>query len=212
MEKLIFFVIICFRNMLSTSSEASVRGSSDLFRVQMGDDITLNCSMRNGHEVAWYHLKSEELVLLISAEKDVTGRKLLTTYNQNKTRLKMTADKWITSVSLTISGVSESDSGLYFCGTKSDTPEMHFDKPIRLEHQYTVTYICLSVTELPKNVDVTDGVTVTERVLMFSVVGLAVFVFFLATVAAGGIIYHRGQQKGWKEAKRASLMSCKSAK
>ncbi|XP_067217596.1 uncharacterized protein [Chanodichthys erythropterus] len=169
----------------------------------MGGNITLNCSMRNGHEVAWYHLRSEELVLLISGEKDVTGRKFLTTYNQDKNRLKMTADKWITRVSLTISGVSESDSGLYFCGTKSDAPEMHFDKPIRLENQYN---------ELPKNVDVTDGVTVTERVLMFSVVGLAVFVFFLATVAAGGIIYHRGQQKGWKEAKRASLMSCKSAK
>ncbi|XP_067217595.1 uncharacterized protein [Chanodichthys erythropterus] len=203
MKKLIFFVIICFGNVLSTSSEASVRGSSDLFRAQMGGNITLNCSMRNGHEVAWYHLRSEELVLLISGEKDVTGRKFLTTYNQDKNRLKMTADKWITRVSLTISGVSESDSGLYFCGTKSDAPEMHFDKPIRLENQYN---------ELPKNVDVTDGVTVTERVLMFSVVGLAVFVFFLATVAAGGIIYHRGQQKGWKEAKRASLMSCKSAK
>ncbi|XP_048056953.1 uncharacterized protein LOC125274623 isoform X3 [Megalobrama amblycephala] len=70
MKKIIFFVIICFRNMLSTSSEASVRGSSDRFRAQMGGNITLNCSMRNGHEVAWYHLRSEELVLLISGEKD----------------------------------------------------------------------------------------------------------------------------------------------
>ncbi|KAK9958193.1 hypothetical protein ABG768_012367 [Culter alburnus] len=206
MEKVMFFFcVFSYWIMQITSSDASVRGSSDLLKVQMGEDITLNCSMRNRYEVAWYHLRSEELVLLISAEKDKAGRKLLINYNQNKTRLKITADSWVTRVSLTISGVSESDSGLYFCGIKSDAPEMHFDKPIRLKIEG------LSVTEEPE-VDVTDGVTVTERVLMFSGVGLAVFVFFLATVVAGRIIYHRGRQKGWKEAKRASRMSHKSAK
>ncbi|XP_067268409.1 uncharacterized protein [Chanodichthys erythropterus] len=224
MEKFIFFCVICFGNMQITSSDASVRGSSDVFRAQIGEDITLNCSMRHRYEVAWYHLRSEELVLLISAEKDVTRKKLLTTY-LNSTRLNITADSLITTVSFTISGVSESDSGLYFCGTKSDTPQMHFDKPIRLENQFT---------ELPKNIDVTenifwrsssgclnlsnssvsvdDGVTVTERVLMFGGVGLAAFMFFLATVVAAEIIYHQGQQKGWTEAKRASWMSRKSAK
>ncbi|ROI15898.1 hypothetical protein DPX16_3799 [Anabarilius grahami] len=163
--------------------DASVRGSSDLFRVQMGGNIALNCSMRNQYEVSWYHLRSEELVLLISAEKDKAGRKLLINYNQNKTRLKIIADSWVTRVSLTISGVSESDSGLYFCGIKSDAPEMHFDKPIRLE--------------------IEDEVTMTEQMLMFGGVGLAVFVFFLATFIVAGIIHHHGWQKGWKEAKHA---------
>ncbi|XDV33526.1 hypothetical protein PO909_003912, partial [Leuciscus waleckii] len=160
----------------------------------MGENITLNCSMRNRYEVAWYHLRSEELVLLISAEKDKTGRKLLINYNPNSNRMEITADSWITRVSLTISGVTESDSGLYFCGIKSDAPEMFFDKPIRLEIEETKT-----------EVEITDEVTVTERVLMFGGVGLAVCVFFLTTVIAGGIIYHRGQQKGWRAAKRASM-------
>ncbi|ROL41911.1 hypothetical protein DPX16_1816 [Anabarilius grahami] len=186
---------------INVSPDASVRGSSDLFRVQIGEDITLNCSMRNRYEVTWYHLRSEELVLLISAEKDKAGRKLLINYNQDKTRLKIIADSWVTRVSLTISGVSESDSGLYFCGIKSDAPEMHFDKPIRLEIDG------LSVTEEPEEADVTDGVTPTERMLMFGGVGLAVFVFFLTTVIAGGIIYHRAWQKGWKEAKHGALFS-----
>ncbi|KAK9958202.1 hypothetical protein ABG768_012376 [Culter alburnus] len=183
----------------------------------MGGNITLNCSMRNRYEVAWYHLRSEELVLLISAEKDVTRKKLLTTHNLNNTRLNITADSLITTVSFTISGVSESDSGLYFCGTKSDTPQMHFDKPIRLEHQYTgnifqFSHHIFTNLSLNSSVSVDDGVTVTERVLMFSGVGLAAFVFFLATVVAAEIIYHQGQQKGWTEAKRASRMSRKSAK
>ncbi|XP_048059261.1 uncharacterized protein LOC125275946 isoform X3 [Megalobrama amblycephala] len=201
MDKVIFFFsVFSYWIMQITFSDASVRGSSDLLKVQMGENIILNCSVRNRYEVAWYHLRSEELILLISAEKDKAGRKLLINYNQNKTRLKITADSWVTRVSLTISGVSESDSGLYFCGIKSDAPEMHFDKPIRLEIEG------LSVTEEPE-VDVTDGVTPTERMLMFGGVGLAVFVFFLTTVIAGGIIYHRGWQKGWKEAKHGALFS-----
>ncbi|KAF4100904.1 hypothetical protein G5714_019100 [Onychostoma macrolepis] len=126
----------------------SVQGSSDLLRVQKGENISLNCSMRNRYEVAWYHLRSGELELLISAKKDESGRKLLTNYNPNSPRLKMTADAWVTRATLVISGVTESDSGLYFCGTKSDAPEMFFDKPFRLEIEG------LSVTEEPK-VDIT---------------------------------------------------------
>ncbi|XDV33514.1 hypothetical protein PO909_003905 [Leuciscus waleckii] len=199
MEKVIFFCVFSCWIMQITSSDLS--GSSDV-RVQMGEDITLTCSMRNRYEVAWYHLRSEELVLLISAEKDKNGRKLLTNYNPNSNRMNITADSWVTRVSLTISGVTESDSGLYFCGTKSDAPEMHFDKPIRLEIEG------LFLTEEPKpEVEIPDEVTVTERVLMFGGVGLAVFVFFLTTVIAGGIIYHRGQQKGWKAAKQEALIS-----
>ncbi|CAM4640519.1 unnamed protein product [Leuciscus chuanchicus] len=191
----------------------SVGGSSDV-RVRMGENITLNCSMRNRDEVAWYRLRSEELVLLISAEKDKTGRRLLTTYNQNRTRMKMTADSWVTRVSLTISGVTESDSGLYFYGIKSDTPEMHFNKPIRLEieelpKEEDITELPKEedITELPKEEDITDGVTVT--VLMFAGVGLAVFVFLLTIVVGGVISYHRGQQKEWRAAKQEALMNQK---
>ncbi|KAK7124191.1 hypothetical protein R3I94_018525 [Phoxinus phoxinus] len=200
MDKVIFFCVFSYWIMQITSSDLS-GGSSDV-RVQTGENIILNCSMRNRYEVAWYLLRSEELVLLISAEKDKTGRRLLINYNPNSNRMNITADSWVTGVSLTISGVTESDSGLYFCGIKSDAPEMFFDKPIRLE-----------IEEEPKaEVEIPDEVTVTERVLMFAGVGLVVFVFFLTTVIAGGIIYHRGQQNGWKAAKRASMLSHKSAK
>ncbi|KAK2887747.1 hypothetical protein Q8A67_015975 [Cirrhinus molitorella] len=110
----------------------TVQGS-DLLRVRMGESVSLSCSMTNRYEIAWYHLRSEQLELLISADKDETGRKLLINYNTNSIRLKLTADTWVTRATLVISGVTESDSGLYFCGTKSDAPEMFFDKHIRLE-------------------------------------------------------------------------------
>ncbi|XP_042631838.1 uncharacterized protein LOC109046366 [Cyprinus carpio] len=194
MAKVIFFFcVFSNRIMPFSSNDASVRGSSDLLRVQKGENISLNCSMRNRYEVAWYRLRSGELDLLIAAEKDKTGRKLLTNYNKNSTLVKMTADTWVTRATLEISRVTESDSGLYFCGTKSDAPEMFFDKPIRLEIEGLI------VVQETKEVDNTDGVTLTERVLMFGGVGLAVVVFFLATVIVGGIIHHRGWQKGWME-------------
>ncbi len=41
--------------------------------------------------------------------------------------------------------------------------------------------------------------------MIYSGVGLAVFVFFLATVIARGIIHYYGWQKGWAAAKRAGL-------
>ncbi|KAG1924957.1 hypothetical protein F2P79_025847 [Pimephales promelas] len=198
METVIFFCVFSCWIMRITSSDLSLGGSS-VVRVRMGENITLNCSMRDRYEVAWYLLRSDELVLLSSAEKDKSGRKLLTNYNLNSNHVKMTADNWVTGVSLTITGVTESDSGLYFCGVKSDAPEMFFDKPIRLDIEGLFI-----IEDVRTEVEITDEVTVTERVLMFAGVGLAVFVFFLATILAGGIIYHRGQQKGWKAAKHLS--------
>ncbi|RXN38953.1 hypothetical protein ROHU_000651 [Labeo rohita] len=172
----------------------------------MGESISLNCSMTNRYEIAWYQLRSEHLDLLIAAEKDETGRKLLINYNPNSNRLKITADTWVTRATLVIFGVTESDSGLYFCGTKSDAPEMFFDKPIRLEIEG------LFVTKKPKDIDVTDEVTTKETALMFGGVGLAVLVFFVATAIAGGIIHYRGWQKGWAAAKRSSLIQHRSPK
>ncbi|XP_016375595.1 uncharacterized protein LOC107749156 [Sinocyclocheilus rhinocerous] len=208
MAKVIFFfcVFSYWIMPIISSNDASVRGSSDLLRVQMGENISLNCSMRNKYEVSWYHLRSEQLDLLIAAEKDNTGRKLMTNYKKNSTLVKLTADTWVTRVSLEISGVTESDSGLYFCGTKSDAPEMFFNKPIRLEIEG------LTVVQETKEVDIKDEVTVMERVLMFGGVGLAALVFFLATVIAGGILHYRGWQKGWAAAKHASRIHHRSAK
>ncbi|XP_048059265.1 uncharacterized protein LOC125275954 isoform X1 [Megalobrama amblycephala] len=201
MEKVIF--IFCVFSYWIMQITPNAPESSDLLKVQMGEDITLNCSMTDRIEVAWFHLNSEKLKLLISAKKDRTGRKLLIIYKQNSTRLKITADSWVTTVSLIISGASESDLGFYFCGTKSNSPEMFFDKTIRLEIDG------LFVAEESKEVvDITvDEVTPTERMLMFGGVGLAAFVFFLTTVIAGLIIYHRGWQKGLKEAKHEGLVN-----
>ncbi|XP_026088233.1 uncharacterized protein LOC113062540 isoform X2 [Carassius auratus] len=202
MKNIIFFCVLWFGNVQIPSSGASIsiQGSSDLLRVQKGESIILKCNMRSRYEIAWYHLRANRFNLLISAQTDITGRKFLTTYNQIQTRLKIAADPWITRATLEISGVTESDSGLYFCGTRSNTTEMHFDRPIRLEIEGQQAED-LS-TERPKEVDDTE-VTLTERVLMFGGVGLAAFVFFLVTVIAGGLLHYHGWQKGWSAAKHA---------
>lgn len=107
-----------------------------LIRVQLNKNIILNCSLTDRFEVSWYHQNpdSGRLTQLISAKtSSVAGRKLLVTYNQNWSRLTVKADVEINTVTLVISGVTESDSGLYFCGTKSVSSEMYFNNPIRLQ-------------------------------------------------------------------------------
>ncbi len=71
--------------------------------------------------------------------------------------------------------------------------------------------ICLSVDGMTtkEKALMLEEVTLMERVMMFGGVGLAVFVFFLATVIAGGIIHHHGWQKGWAAAKHSSLIQHK---
>ncbi len=59
---------------------------------------------------------------------------------------------------------------------------------------------------------VLEEVTLTERVLMFGGVGLAIAVFFVATVVAGRIIHSHGWQKGWATAKHSSSIQHKSDK
>ncbi|KAK9958199.1 hypothetical protein ABG768_012373 [Culter alburnus] len=211
MEKVLFFCVFSSWIMRIISSDVSEHEVT-LLSVQLNENISLNCNMTDRYEIGWFHQHSQQITQLISAKTSkVSGKRLLVTYNQNWSHLKVDADTEVTTVSLVITGLTESDSGLYFCGTKSVTSEMHFDKPIRLEIEDKLTDKWDSVTE-PADVEITDGVTTKERALMFGGVGLAVFVFFLTTVIAGGIIYHRGWQKGWKEAKRTSLMGQKSAK
>ncbi|XP_051551664.1 uncharacterized protein LOC127439532 [Myxocyprinus asiaticus] len=125
---------------------------------------------------------------------------LLITYNRNRSRLNLNADSWITIVSLIISGITESDLGLYFCGTKSDSPNLLFDKAIKVQTQD-------NIRELSKEDLITDDLTVKERVLMFGGVGLAILMFFLATITVGGIIHRHGWQKGWTVGKDATALN-----
>ncbi|XP_048059258.1 uncharacterized protein LOC125275944 [Megalobrama amblycephala] len=214
MEKVLFFCVFSSWIMQIISSDVSEHEVT-LLRVQLNKSISLNCNMTDRYEIGWFHQHSQQITQLISAEtSEVSGKRLLVMYNQNWSHLTVDVDKEVTRVSLVITGLTESDSGLYFCGTKSVTSEMHFEKPIRLEIEGKLTDRedkRVSVTE-PADVEITDGVTTKERALMFGGVGLAVFVFFLTTVIAGGIIYHRGWQKGLKAAKHTSLMRQKSAK
>ncbi|XP_043088863.1 uncharacterized protein LOC122335159 isoform X2 [Puntigrus tetrazona] len=55
------------------------------------------------------------------------------------------------------------------------------------------------------DVEISDELTLAERVMVFGGAGLAVLVFFLATVIAGRRIYIHGWQKGWTAAERAGL-------
>ncbi|XP_042601532.1 uncharacterized protein LOC109077414 isoform X2 [Cyprinus carpio] len=209
MEKVMFFCAVSYRIIQLTSSDVSEHDVS-ILRVRLNESITLNCSMTDRYEISWYHQNpdSGRLTLLMSAKSSsVAGRKLLVRFNQNWSRLTVHADVEINTVSLVISGLTESDSGLYFCGTKS--VEMHFNKPIRLQIEDKLTD---REDEAHSDVEITDWLTLMERVLMFGGVGLAVLVFFLVIIIAGRKIYCHGWRKGWIAAEHVVLNVQKSPK
>ncbi|XP_016309057.1 uncharacterized protein LOC107663361 isoform X1 [Sinocyclocheilus anshuiensis] len=200
MEKVMLFCVFSYLTVQITSSDVSEHDVS-LLRLRLNESISLNCSMTDTYEIAWYHQNPESgrLTLLIFA----MGRtKELYTIDQNS-RVRVKVDMWSKTISLLISGLTESDSGLYFCGTKSNpVSEMHFEKPIRIQIEDKLTD---REDEAHSDVAITDEVTLTERVIIFGGVGLAVLVFFLAIIIAGRNIYYHGWQKGWIAAEHAGL-------
>ncbi|XP_067267446.1 uncharacterized protein [Chanodichthys erythropterus] len=204
MEKILFFCVFLCRILQITSSDVSGHNVT-LLRFQLNGNISLKCSVTSRHDMTWYHQDPDSGQLKI----------MVWSYYRNLAwgedpdiRITVKSDSGSNTASLVIENLTESDSGLYFCGTRSENQDRHFHKPIRLHLQDRVH----SVTEAPEDVEITDGLTMLERVLIFSGVGLAAFVFFLATVVTGRNIHHHGWQKGWAAAKRAGLTDQNSPK
>ncbi|XP_053541849.1 uncharacterized protein LOC108274858 [Ictalurus punctatus] len=109
--------------------------STDHLSVHPGENITLLCNITNYSEISWYRLRSEEVNLLISAEKFKLEKTFSLRYNVNESHFDMTESS--SSVSLVIIGVRETDLGFYFCGRRNRTTHIQFGKPIRLD--FTVT-------------------------------------------------------------------------
>ncbi|XP_059411557.1 M1-specific T cell receptor alpha chain-like [Carassius carassius] len=204
MEKIMLFCVFSYLIVQITSSDASEHNVT-LLRFQLNENITLNCNMTAVfHEIAWYHQNPESgrLTMLIFALAMGRIRELVS--NRQNTRVTVKEDRSRNTVSLVMTGLMESDSGLYFCGTRSVNSDMHFEKPIRLQIEDREDKV-QSVTDPPEEDENTDEVTLTERVLMFSGVALAVFLCFLVIIIAGRNIYCHGWRKGWIAAEHAGL-------
>ncbi|KAG7324699.1 hypothetical protein KOW79_012715 [Hemibagrus wyckioides] len=181
---LLFFLLSC----------SNINGAfSDLSKpmiVRENGEITLNCSIKDHEEVAWYRLSSDQLTLLISAQKTRTVKSLPVYYNTDKNRFILKADNEIHTAMFTIRNLKEDDLGLYFCGITAEPAQMHFGRATRLmfEDKKEET----TATQIPQAVEVnTDEVTKCERVLMFGGVGVAAVLLLLTTLVACTVIRHK---------------------
>lgn len=101
--------------------------------VQLEQNVTLPCYINSSSEMAWYRLSSEKIALLISAARGKLQKKDFITYhNEDQSHFRLEADRGLDSVSLTITGVRESDLGLYYCALGISANTMHFGTAVRL--------------------------------------------------------------------------------
>ncbi|KAI5623700.1 hypothetical protein C0J50_16736 [Silurus asotus] len=101
--------------------------SSDFISVHPGENITLLCNITDYTEILWYQLRSDEVKLLITAEKWKLKENYSLIYNVNKSHYDVTE-----SSSLVIIEVRKTDLGFYYCGGRNNTKHIQFGKPIRL--------------------------------------------------------------------------------
>ncbi|XP_043090058.1 uncharacterized protein LOC122340558 isoform X2 [Puntigrus tetrazona] len=82
--------------------------------------------------MAWYRLSSEKITLLVSATKGNLKKDFIICHNKDESHFSLEADRKLESVSLAISGVLESDLGLYYCALGVSAKTMHFGTAVRL--------------------------------------------------------------------------------
>uniref|UniRef100_A0A673IG17 Immunoglobulin domain-containing protein n=1 Tax=Sinocyclocheilus rhinocerous TaxID=307959 RepID=A0A673IG17_9TELE len=100
---------------------------------KLEQNVTLPCYINSSSEMAWYRLSSEKIALLISAARGNLKKKDFITYhNEDQSHFRLEADRRLDSVSLAITGVRESDLGLYYCALGISAKTMHFGTAVRL--------------------------------------------------------------------------------
>ncbi|KAI5100988.1 hypothetical protein C0J45_9974 [Silurus meridionalis] len=132
--------------------------SSDFISVHPGENITLLCNITDYPEISWYQLRSDEVKLLISAEKWKLEKIFFLIYNVDESHYDVTESS--SSVSLVIIGVRETDLGFYYCGGRNDDKHIQFGKLIRLNFTGKSVSSCSSSTDAAEKVN--KGVTVVD--------------------------------------------------
>ncbi|XP_051729478.1 uncharacterized protein LOC127501515 isoform X3 [Ctenopharyngodon idella] len=128
MEKILFFCVFLYRILQITSSDVSEHNVT-LLRFQLNGNISMKCNVTSRHEIAWYRQNPDSgrlKLLLLSIFKNLWSI-------HPDTPIRVKSERGSNTASLVIENLTESDSGLYFCGTRSRDQDMHFHKPIRLQ-------------------------------------------------------------------------------
>ncbi|XP_050960212.1 V-set and immunoglobulin domain-containing protein 8 [Labeo rohita] len=101
--------------------------------VQQEQNVSLSCYLNSSSEMAWYRLSSEKITLLVSAARGNLQKKdFITYYNEDESHFRLEEDRRLDSITLAITGVRESDLGLYYCAVRIGAKAMRFGTAVRL--------------------------------------------------------------------------------
>ncbi|XP_076862401.1 uncharacterized protein LOC143514733 [Brachyhypopomus gauderio] len=97
---------------------------------QPGQNVTLHCDVIPTYGISWYLQSSEDLKMLLNTEKDKLFGQFHLSYTLEQDHYDITENN--SSVGLVITGVRDTDLGLYYCGGRNNTTYIQFGKAITL--------------------------------------------------------------------------------
>ncbi|KAF4081776.1 hypothetical protein AMELA_G00165160 [Ameiurus melas] len=196
MEAFLFLFLLSCTNMQVASADPSLSDlkSADTLTVRQKENTTLQCDITGYEDVAWYLLSSDRFTLLISARKTRTRKGLPVYYNKDESRFALKPDSEINTAIFTIFSLREDDEGLYFCGTAAKPTQLHFGSGTRLQFEDKSKDAFSTQKPHEEQVEITDTMSVCERVVMFGGVGVVTLLLILTTVVACSVIKHGHHQ------------------
>lgn len=83
--------------------------------VQAGQDASLTCNLTSSSDITWYHLRSDQLLPLLTVRLNKLGGESVDFHIKDDGRISSSGGLENGTVGLDIVQAEETDAGLYFC-------------------------------------------------------------------------------------------------
>ncbi|XP_060743050.1 uncharacterized protein LOC132857089 [Tachysurus vachellii] len=130
----VYLLVLIF----SIISGSLISSSAVTQTVIPGENITLHCNITQSTEVVWFCSTTQELTVIISATKGNLDMELQVNYNKDPDHFKVLFQN--VSLSLIIMDIRQSDTGLYYCGSRKEGI-LYFVRGVRLQFTDAVRYM-----------------------------------------------------------------------
>ncbi|KAJ8000551.1 hypothetical protein DPEC_G00181280 [Dallia pectoralis] len=213
-----FITILCLPVGAVCSSQDEISGSEVELRVRPGDNVTLYCDCRisTGENIVWYRKCSHNYQppLVISSYKG-THESYENYFKKSFPRFTLFWNSSKNTRDLLIENVTESDLGLYYCGTVKNEVKIEQCVKNQLFYQYgnVTTQLLLDSSSSTSTTSTNSSSDVSSDCVLSWVLVMAYRFLFLILIPAAffmGNIYGVNKEKMKLQERDRDQLFCKS--